>query len=332
MLMKVTVMKFVRFYRSWAGSESSNDGVALKSGASNDNVFKIATLILTAVCISAAFTNGALAETRYERDCRLNHGLDKEIVKGIGPFSDGQVIPFDTPSWYWQQGTWFRVPIGYQNPYVSEEHLPLVFDREKQKQWLAERKDYTGFDPETETYDPELVTETFFGAYFVFSMPSGRPVERDRRDVIAMRPCEAGRDNASGGEFAVMFRIQWAFMDGSEDSDFARGFKFSEQLLATRGYLFTQNPGRKRHTTTEHNRDGPISGLKPLSIYSNDGRRAVKFKSVSPFIGPNVPVNPQCWGDVWDKPLDLHLYIVLPGDQCQFGTEERWRAPVEKAI
>jgi hypothetical protein len=82
----------------------------------------------------------------------------------------------------------------------------------------------------------------------------------------------------------------------------------------------------------EHSLDGPISGTtRVYSIFKEDEDLVVMFLC-SAYRGDLAPVNPTCDGHVWDRTLNLVLYMRFPSDQGQAGTEERWRQPVEAAI
>jgi hypothetical protein len=231
----------------------------------------------------------------------------------------------DAPSWYWKQGVWFKMPFGYQNPWPKQSYALAVTDKQRYMATLS-TMNYKGFDPKTETYDPELVTGEGIDGQFAFSMPGLRYVERDQWYSPAFRPCEAGRPASSENDYVVRFHIDWPFLPGFEDSYLSRRFRFAAEDLKNTGRVSEQEM-----KSAEHSRNGPISGSKEYNIYDDDGDLAVMLRCTA-FVGKSAPLNPGCNGWIWQRSSQLSIFLAFPADQGQFGTEKRWIAPVGGAI
>lgn len=292
---------------------------------------KKTTLLASLITIIGFLITPAFAE-RIDSSCKTYNSYDQEIRKTTGSYFSvtgkyyGTKISLDTPSYYWRQGTWFIIPLGYQNPWPSDEALLYATDKNKYKQRLGQLKENTGFDPDTENYNPDLVTKQFSGKRFAFWMPSKRYVERDRRKSVDMRPCEAGREFPKDNEYVVSFQMELAFLNDSKLSSATRRFSEAAKDLKKTGRVRGQNL-----TRNDHSRNGPISGERRFQIYEDDGDLVVMLRGW-PFLGPEAPINPICDGHVWERSSNLLLYIKIAGDQCQLGNEKRWHLPVRAAI
>jgi hypothetical protein len=245
-------------------------------------------------------------------------GYSDHLPKIMGP-------RLDTPSYYWTQGVWFKMPFGYQNPWPIQDFASAVLDKERYKKALAKIL-YKGFDPNTETYNPDLITKPGIESRFAFWMPSLRFVERNQWYSPSERPCEAGRQVPNENQYIVDFQIEWPFLPDSEDSSSTRQFRLAEERLRNNGRLWNQDMKRM-----EHSRNGPISGLKEYGIYDDDGDIVVML-NCSAYIGTEAPPNPLCSGNVWQRTSDLELFLVFASDRGQHGSESRWRATIKAAI
>jgi hypothetical protein len=77
--------------------------------------------------------------------------------------------------------------------------------------------------------------------------------------------------------------------------------------------------------------NGPISGSKDYNIYSDDGDLVAMFFCTELW-GEEPAPNPTCAGHIWQKSMDLILFLKFPADKGQRGHEELWRRPVSTAI
>jgi hypothetical protein len=57
-------------------------------------------------------------------------GYADQLPKILGP-------RLDTPSYYWTQGVWFKMPFGYQNPWPIQDIASAVLDKKRYKAALA---------------------------------------------------------------------------------------------------------------------------------------------------------------------------------------------------
>jgi len=246
------------------------------------------------------------------------HYYTKNKSLGIG-------LPFAEKAYYWTKGVWFEMPFGYHNPWPIKRVASAIFDKERYKKFLS-TVNAKGFDPETEKYNPELITQGGVPRPFVFWMPSLRYLERNRLNVPNSRPCEAGRKAPTKNEYVVKFRIDWPFLADSENSDPVRSFRLAAERLATDGKLPLQDS-----KSFEHTLNGPITGDKSYKIYYDDKDLAVQFLCW-PFIGIDASRNPICRGRVWQRSTDLVLYMSFPSDHGQVKHDKRWLEPVNAAI
>lgn len=270
---------------------------------------------------------------RIDSSCATYNSPNQPIVDTTGRYLKysqkyyGKRVPLDTPSYYWQQGQWFQMPLGFQNPWPNDKALPFSTDRVLYEQLLSKRSKNTGFDPETKTYNPDLITDKRFGGKrFSFWMPSRRYVERDRRTSVAMRPCEAGRPTPTENEYVVSFQMEWAFQWDENYLSPMQWFNTASKHLKETGRVIGQE-----FYSEDHSRNGPITGKRRFRIYEDDGDLVVMLRGW-PFIGPKAPINPICDGRVWQRSTNLVLYFSIAGDRCQLGNEQRWKKPVHAAI
>lgn len=244
--------------------------------------------------------------------------FSKEPPVGMGP-------RLDAKSYHWQRGVWFQMPYGYKNPWSPFDPHTSANNLDSYKRSLHNSR-ARGFDRSTGKYNPDLVEGSIFSPWFSFWMPSLRYVERDLGEPIGGRPCEAGRSPPTEANYVVRFKIDWPFLEGSRASKPARRFRNSEKRILETGRATSQDSRWQ-----EHSLNGAITGYKSYIIYSNVDDLSVKLRC-SPYRGEKKPINPLCNGWVWNKKLNLLLYILFPSDRGQDGTKELWRTPVEAAI
>lgn len=230
---------------------------------------------------------------------------------------------FDELTYYWDQGTWFRMQYGYLNPWNSTYRGKHTRTLEEYIRIIRRTK---GYDVQTGEYNPNIGEGRRGSPWFAFWMPSMRYVERNTRWTAYLRPCETGRKPPSKEEYVVRFKIDWPFLAKSESSHFAQSFKNAEKNMQRTGRDFFQDLAN-----SEHSLNGFITGNKHYYIYSDTDELSVRFRC-TPYLGINAPSNPLCDGQVWSKKLDLLLYLWFPSDQGQNGTTELWRQPVEATI
>lgn len=239
--------------------------------------------------------------------------------RGVGP-------RFDAMAHYWMMGTWFRLPYGYINPWPHVEAGEKMLDRQAYIEQLADRSFATGFDPETQSYNANLVTKGSVRGKFAFWYPSLRYVERDLMMLPSQRPCEAGRKMPSSNAFVVMFRLLWPFSPESGLSPPARTFRLKQENLSRGEPLPFFGMKSEEHAYYE-----PISGYKDYVIYQDNRDLSVNLLC-SAFYGEEASVNPLCKGEVWHKPSDLIFFIIFPSEEGQLGREAKWMGPVKAAI
>ena len=244
--------------------------------------------------------------------------IEGEAAAASGP-------TFDTPSYFWKMGTWFKLPLGYRNPWPAKESTPALTRIEDYKQALAKMPN-KGFDPKTGRYNPDLQKRTGIDGIFAFWMPSKRYVERNRYNVTGLRPCEAGRPRPTDRDYVVEFQITWPFLPGSESAGATRVFRAAQERLGEGDRLFGQGG-----ITYEHSLDGPISGSRDYFIYDDDGDLAVKMTCWT-LQGIQMAPEPTCSGHIWQRSSDLVLYAMFPADKGQVGVDQLWREPVMAAI
>lgn len=238
---------------------------------------------------------------------------------GVGP-------RFDAQAHYWMMGTWFKLPYGYINPWLDAETGEKLLDKQAYIELLADRSFATGFDPETQSYNANLVTKGSVRGKFAFWYPSLRYVERNKMFLPSYRPCEAGRERPSSNAFVVRFRLLWPFLPESGLSAPARIFRLQKERLSKGKPLPLSDMERKEHAYYE-----PISGRKPYEIYHDDRDLSVDL-TCSAIYGEEASVNPLCKGKVWHKPSDLIFFIIFPSEAGQLGNEAKWIGPVKAAI
>lgn len=235
-------------------------------------------------------------------------------------------VDFSTPAYYWDMGTWFRMNFGFFNPWAGRPVDRIMIDRDLYTEWLASNP-LLGYDPATGQYDATLIPPVdTLHSQFAFWMPTLRPVERDRWTSVHLRPCEAGRPRPTWDDYVVAFYIDWPFQPGSEAAWSARPFIVAEERLSKGQRLRLQG-----HRNSEHSLDGPITGTQYYYVFSDDGDLAVHL-SCNAFLPADIEKNPICAGYVWQRSLDLALFIKFPSDRGQLGRDERWREPVMAAI
>jgi hypothetical protein len=252
---------------------------------------------------------------------KLDHSFD--YIDSNGHFV-GQGPSFETKSHYWQRGVWFEMPFGYRNPWLLPEFARIATNKRLYSEWLGSSG--KGFDPKTEQFNPQLISNNGIDGLFAFWMPDGRYVERNRWKTAHFRPCEAGRPTPNQNEYVVVFQIEWPFLPGSKSSKPARRFRNAERDLLEKGRIWSQEASR-----AEHSLNGPISGKNDYHIYSDDGDLVAMFFCTELWNGKPAP-NPTCAGHIWQQSMDLILYLQFPSDQGQRGHEELWREPVSTAI
>ena len=202
---------------------------------------------------------------------------------GVGP-------RFDALAHYWMMGTWFKLPYGYLNPWLDAETGEKLLDKQAYIELLAKHSSTTGFDPETQGHNANLVTKGSLRGGFAFWYPSLRYLERNKMFLPSYRPCEAGRERPSPTEFVVEFRLEWPFLPESGFSPPARTFRLQKERLSRGEPLVFFGMKSKEHAYYE-----PISGYNDYVIY-HDGRDLAVSLLCRAFRGAEVPVNPLCRG------------------------------------
>ncbi len=253
--------------------------------------------------------------SRLERGWTWIRNTDGSAKKVLGP-------PFTEEGYYWNRGVWFRIPMGYFNPWprFPWKHMDL----KDYKELLADSKS-NGFDEVTGEFNKDLIVKDGSDTNFSFWMSSRRYVERNKAYVPSFRPCEAGYPKPEEDQYVVQFRILWPFLPDSGLSPPAHVFRVQEETLQRGELLPLQKVGRIEHTL-----NGPISGRERYHIYSNGEDLAVSIRCTA-YIDSQLP-NPLCSGHVWQKSENLILHVIFPSEFGQVGSIEKWRDPVYAAI
>ena len=249
----------------------------------------------------------------------------------LGP----QNIPLDTPSYYWDTGVWFEMPLGYQNPWVREDIADLVVDRDQFADIILTQSPWMGYDPETGCFDKDRITEERnFGRLFAFWYPSGEYVDHNVGNMwFATRckspPCDDGiRPNSD--EVLIRFRMVWPPIPGVWESGRAKVFEVGERRKAEGRPLPSQADRLGRPLEkTDHNQNGPISGNKDYVIYSINHKEAAQVRCKGHFV--ETPFIRMCRGYYWDRVSGLFIKIYFPTELGQLGTEETYWQPMRIA-
>ena len=291
---------------------------------------KVLLAFLCLFVVGCLQSRGAFAR---DKECPPFTAEDLPIVESAYKFLSSRKGPIglwrrlDTPDYYWLKGEWFELPFGYKNPWLSpgiKDPTPPPPTRETTIEGLKKSSVYTGYDPETGEYNPDLIKKGSITRQFAFWMPSKRYVERDLMFLPFSRPCEAGRPRPQKEDYVVRFWIEWPFLPGSADSPPARRFRNALERRAEGKLALWQDSEHEEHTL-----NGPISGTKDYHFYSDDGDLFVKLRCSGT---SSKRPNPLCDGHVWKRSSDLIFYIRFTADAGQSGEEELWRAPVNATI
>jgi hypothetical protein len=176
---------------------------------------------------------------------------------------------------------WFKLPLGYINPWPNREAERLLRQRTPQ-------------NPQV----PGLAQAT--GVSFAFWMPSLRWPERDRLSVPSYRPCEDGR-TISASEFIVEAEIEWPWLPEPEAQGFVTPeMRYGNQVRHLGLLAAGQEFGLAR--LVRSGRAGPI-------FYSNtqNAKPQLSLRCSSDVDSP--PPNPSCDGNVWWPDENLGLRV-----------------------
>ncbi|MTI08551.1 hypothetical protein [Curvivirga aplysinae] len=213
-----------------------------------------------------------------------------------GPVGEGPRL--DELNYLWMSDAWFRIPLGYINPWY-------MFDRDKvptRKEYidkLVERADSTGYDATTGRFNSSLLDDGSMlpSSRFAFWMPSLRHVEYNTRYPASppYRPCEYGRIPPDENEYVVKFFVTWPGVDGVEKTGLADGFY---NLLE---YAPKSHPD---HIILSENNI-------ILSLTCTQGR--------------------SCNGEVWDRNKKIIINIRIPEYLRKTDPKGFWKEPVNAA-
>lgn len=249
--------------------------------------------------------------------------LDERNRANAGMTDITDTIPDDYPVYEWQMGTWLKRPIGFTNAWRGYLYKPPA-TRAEYEENLKNNSERSGYDVSTGKYNSALQTEHNPYSRYNYCLPSKKYFKRHyyiygRGRSPGVGPCVTTTDPSSQLDYPVGFMIRWAFMEGAENSAFARIFHRNEKAFKEKGHYISQDLA-----SAEHNKSGPITGNTNYYIYHTDNNLSVQFTCRK---SSHV-----CEGSVWVKTDDLIFNIELPFDRVQIGDERLWEVPVYETI
>lgn len=283
---------------------------------------KLAPLILCAITITHVSIFLKFIQERQDLPSKNLEAIADVTCQNPPSRATTSTIPDSHLVYRWYKGTWFKMPIGFRNPWRG--YLGCVPTREAYEFNLRSSEGW-GYDATTGKYNPLLDTKPApLVDNFAFCMPSMSYFERHyyiygNGRVKGVGPCEDKTRAASETDYPVTFRIREPFVEGVENSSNALPFLNNMKSFKEKGFYISQNVPR-----AEHNQNGPISGEKDYYIYSDDSDLAVLFMcNINTFL---------CDGKVWAKSRQLLFDITLPFDRVQINEDVLWVEPVHKVI
>ncbi|MEM7645235.1 MAG: hypothetical protein AAF366_22425 [Pseudomonadota bacterium] len=190
--------------------------------------------------------------------------------------------------------------------------------------------DFTGYDPATGCFDPDLVERSSGGREFTFWYPTGEYLDFDLVSRRAVKDCPTGRcepGRTDGRDrFSVLFRMEWGPTPGVESSDSRQYRKLQD--WAERSRSGQPQPG-ENIPTWEDSWKGPITQTKDYRIFDDDGTvvTLVRCFLLTEIRGHNR--DGYCRGDFYDRESGALVFVVFHNGVGLHDGDEHWRGVVD---